>query len=278
MKFLNLSSGLQFTPAIACESFVFSGGEPHIRLSPLENPQQPVTITVQARTAADFILVLLANDALRRMGCSQIRLFMPYFPAARQDRAMTTGEPLSAKVYAQLLNAAGFDCVTVFDPHSDVAPALLDRCQSVDNFDFVSFVLRQLPDASSHTLISPDAGAARKIGKLADRLGLAKVVQCTKSRDVKTGQLSAPMVFSEDQQGADCLIVDDICDGGGTFIQLARALRAKNAGRLRLCVSHGIFSKGLDPLLEHFDHVFCTNSFYNGPSHPSLTVFDLASA
>jgi ribose-phosphate pyrophosphokinase len=109
-------------------------------------------------------------------------------------------------------------------------------------------------------LISPDGGALKKIYKVSEFLGGIEVVECSKSRDVKTGKLSGFKVYADDLEGKDCLIVDDICDGGGTFIGLADELKKKNAGKLYLAVSHGIFNKGFESLTV-FDKIFTTNSF-----------------
>lgn len=276
MYFLNLSPTLNFEPALTYASFVFNGGEPHIKISPTDAERgKPVCITVQARSANDLLMALLAKDALSRMGFGQVDLFIPYFPAARQDRVMVPGEPLTVKVFAAMINAAGFSKVTVFDAHSEVTAALLDRCQAIQNHAFIKKITETIPNPSQLTLIAPDAGAAKKIHHLASAIGWERVVQCDKVRDVKTGKLSAPQVFSDDLKGADCLIVDDICDGGGTFIQLAESLRAKNAGRLFLAVSHGIFSKGVTVLTDVFDGVFTTNSFYNESETEKLTIIQL---
>ena len=274
MKFLNLSNALHFEPAIAFKAFVFSGGEPHIKISDRVAGEQ-ICITVQARTTQDILMTLLAHDALIQMGASSVDLFIPYFPAARQDRLMVAGEPLSVRVYADLINAAAFRKVTVFDPHSEVAPALLRHCVPVNNHAFVQSIQEILGHNPHLVFVAPDAGSAKKIHHLSSALQWFNVVQCDKTRDIKTGLLSAPKVFSDDLQGADCLIIDDICDGGGTFIQLAEALKAKNAGRLYLAVSHGIFSKGIDVLQPHFERIFTTNSFYNGPSTPFIHVHTL---
>lgn len=278
MKYLNLSPALSLQPALPYESFSFSGGEPHLKIDPSGlKPGEPVCISVQARSADDVLRVLLAADAVQRLGVQQIELFIPYFPAARQDRVMVPGEPLSVKVYAGLINAAGFSRVTVFDAHSEVTPALLDRCQALNNHRFVAQVMEALPDAKHLTLVAPDAGSAKKMHHLAAALRWERVVQCDKTRDVRTGQLSGAQVFSDDLAGADCLLVDDICDGGGTFIALAAALRAKNAGRLYLAVSHGIFSKGIAAVTAHFDRVFTTNSFYQGTTTDEVLVMPFAS-
>ncbi|MEY3240527.1 MAG: hypothetical protein RIR11_1965 [Bacteroidota bacterium] len=275
MKFLNLSDALTLEPAIQFEAFIFNGGEPHIKITEALQTDDRVCITVQARSSNDIIKVLLARDALQRMGISNVELFIPYFPAARQDRLMVTGEPLSVKVFAGLINGAGFNKVTVFDPHSEVTPALLDRCQTIQNHGFISEVFERLKTAHQLTIIAPDAGSAKKIHHLSAALSCERVVQCDKTRDIKTGLLSAPKVFADDLKGADCLIVDDICDGGGTFIQLAAVLKQKNAGKLYLAVSHGIFSKGLEVFETHFDQIFTTNSFYNGTPNSLLQISKL---
>ncbi|WP_047788487.1 ribose-phosphate diphosphokinase [Tenacibaculum mesophilum] len=239
--------------------FTFSGGEPHIKIiSELENVSE-VTITHRIQSFNDIGTLLLATNALKNMGIAKLHVVLPYFPAARQDRLMISGEPLSIKVYADIINAQNFKSVTVFDPHSEVTPALLNNCKVIDNHKFIELVTQQLSE--DLTLISPDGGALKKIYKVAAYLQNYEVVECSKSRNVKTGQLTGFKVYADDLQGKDCLIVDDICDGGGTFLGLAKELKAKNAGNLYLTISHGIFSKGFDELEKHFTKIFTTDSF-----------------
>ncbi len=278
MVYANLCLALDFQPFSGGEhlpfkSFLFAGGEPHIKIQPGFDPARPVRIAQRVNSFQDFGLLCLAVDAMRRMGVRHIEAFIPYFPAARQDRVMVPGEPLSVKVYADLINALRLERVTVFDPHSEVTPALLEHCDVQSNHDFIQQVLAQLPDAP--LLISPDGGALKKIYKLSEYLGGQAVVECSKSRDVKTGQLTGFKVYSDDLQGQACLIVDDICDGGGTFIGLASALKAKNAGPLYLAVSHGIFSKGLEDLSACFSKIFTTDSIKN-IAHPAVTQIALS--
>lgn len=258
---LNLNPS--FTPLgennlIEYKSFLFAGGEPHIKISNNFDAALPITITHRINSFNDLGLICITVDALKRMGVKEINLFIPYFPAARQDRVMIPGEPLSVKVYADIINAMALASVTVFDPHSEVTPALLNNCITVSNHDFIRQVIAKI--GAEVKLISPDGGALKKIYKVSEFLGGAEVVECSKSRDVKTGKLSGFKVYAEDLAGADCLIVDDICDGGGTFIGLAEALKTKNAGRLYLAISHGIFSKGFDELGRYFEQIFTTDS------------------
>lgn len=256
------------------ETFTFSGGEPHIRFHPQDIAGvEEVTITHRLRSFDDLGVLLLAVDALRRAGIQHLEMVLPYFPGARQDRVMVAGEPLTVKVYAELLNALSLRKIYVYDAHSEVTPAVLDHCQVISNHRFIERVLQ---DLSIDKLVSPDGGALKKIYKLSAYLGGIDVVEGSKVRDVRTGKLSSFQVFTEPLEGADCLIVDDICDGGGTFIGLAQTLKEKGAGRLYLAVSHGIFKKGIAPLTEYFDHIYTTNAFRTVEAHPNLTQMDLA--
>lgn len=264
-----------FTPfgifkSIEYKTSTFPGGEPHLKICTDLRSVNSVQITHRIQSFNDFGLALLAIDALKRLGVKTIKLFIPYFPGARQDRIMTSGEALTVKVYTDILNATHLDEVCILDPHSDVTPALLNHCKTLNNFGFIEDVLRQIP-SKDLVLISPDHGAFKKTYKLASHLKKYKMVDCSKHRDLETGKLSHFSVHTSSLNGKDCLIVDDICDGGGTFIGLAKALKEKQAGRIYLAISHGIFSKGLEPLKKELTHIFTTNSFSSISSTEFIT-------
>ena len=244
---------------IQFESFTFSGGEPHIKIHSDLSKISEVTITTRIQSFNDLGLLLIAVDALRRMDVKTIHLFLPYMPAARQDRVMVSGEALSVKVYADVINSLNLDSVTVFDPHSEVTAALLNNCTVITNHVFIQEVIKNIN--SEVLLISPDGGALKKIYKVSEFLGGLPVVECSKKRNVKNGKLEGFKVYEDDLIGKDCLIVDDICDGGGTFIGLAEELKKKNAGKLYLAVSHGIFNKGVAILNQFFETIYTTDSF-----------------
>jgi len=274
-RYLNLDSS--FSPLgsqddIEFKSFIFSGGEPHIKISSDLSEVSHVTVTHRINSFNDMGLLLIAVDALKRSGVKNIDLLIPYFPAARQDRVMVAGESLSVKVYADLINAMNLNQVTIFDSHSEVAIALLNNCNAVSNHKFMEQVIASIGNVK---LISPDGGALKKIYKVSAFLDGMEVIECSKSRDVKTGQLSGFKVYADDLGGADCIIVDDICDAGGTFMGLATELKKKNVGKLHIAVSHGIFSKGLDNLTQYFDKIFTTDSIRNMEAHPQVVQIKL---
>lgn len=258
---------------IEFQIFTFSGGEPHIKINPSFDIENEITITHRLNSFNNLGLLCLTVDALNRMGAKISNLVIPYFPAARQDRVMVKGEPLSVKVYADIINNLGFKKVIVLDAHSEVTPALINNCDAITNHNFIKQVSEII--GSSVKLISPDGGSLKKIYKVSEFLGGIEVIECSKSRDVRTGKLTGFKVYADDLEGQNCLIVDDICDGGGTFIGLADELKRKNAGKLYLAVTHGIFSKGFGELESCFTHIFTTNSIKE-LSHNCLTQIKLS--
>ncbi len=254
------------TSGIKYKLVTFPDGQPHIKLE-TENIQPGHTCRIITRLAspADLLLALYANNTLLYCGFDKTELHVSYLMSARMDRVMTNGEPFSLKVIATILNAAGFSKIKIFDPHSEVCTALLDKSFAIDNIEFVRDAMADYrrknsnADLSRHCIVSPDAGALKKIHKVAAALDDIDVVECMKERDVKTGVLSGFKVFKESLAGKTCFIIDDICDGGGTFIGVAKALKDLGAEKTILVVSHGIFSRGID--IQHVDEAYCTNSF-----------------
>lgn len=249
----------------------FSGGEIQVRLpdpSPLYSGG--ITITARLTTPTSVMELLLVTDALRRQygWALQLDLICPYLPYARQDRVCAPGEALSLKVMCDLINGMNFDSVEVWDPHSDVAMALLERAHAVGQETFVS----RLTLGSGTLLVAPDAGAAKKIRAVSVATGLG-YIQARKVRDPLTGEISGTEIQWDrvSNYDVDLLIVDDICDGGRTFTELAKVLRTVTEGRILLFVTHGIFSQGLSVFDGLIDHVFTANAFPGVGAHPLLT-------
>lgn len=273
---LNLTPNFNPIPAsveIFFDKFKFSGGECHLKLHTptIVQNENYVIVTHRVNSMDNVMEVLMAKDALKRHGVNNIDLVMPYIPYARQDRTMDSGESFSLKVFATILNTANFNKVTCIDSHSDVAPALINNYNEISRIPYVKQAIDTLPD--DLLLINPDVGAKKKNLALAVKTG-KDLISCDKKRNTRTGTLYGFEVYADNLQGKPCLIVDDICDGGGTFIGLASELKKKNAGPLYLFVTHGIFSKGLDPLLSHFDHIYTTNSI-NDINNSKLTQIEV---
>lgn len=242
---------------IGYDSLTFSGGEEHIRLK-TPHGSGPVRIEARLWSSREIFQLLIITDALRRRGFHDIDLVLPYVSYARQDRVCNEGEALSVKVFCDIVNSQKYRSVEIWDPHSDVTPALLDRCQVYQQKYFVAKASNVYPNC---VLVAPDAGALKKTFEAAELIQ-GDYISATKHRDTKTGEITKVSVPYLMQDGKNYLIVDDICDGGRTFIEVSKAIRTQvPRAQVRLYVTHGIFSKGLDVLKPYIDHVYTANIF-----------------
>jgi len=248
------------------DSFTFSGGEEHIRFEKFDY-SKTIKIEIFARLidSSKLMQLMLAVDALKRLsnGTLPIELITPYFPYARQDRVCVEGEALAAAVMANIINILAFSKVTIWDAHSDVSPALLNNIENVEQ----TTLLTKCKDLSDRlatgelTLISPDAGASKKTIKIAEKFnGEPEVIQAQKVRNLKTGEIIKTEILG-DVKGKKVLIADDICDGGRTFVELAKALKSNGATEVSLFITHGIFSKGLAVFKDLIESIYTTDSF-----------------
>ncbi len=267
-----------FTPfpdleVLPYQYFIFPGGEPHIKIDAGKQRRPDLLITCRIRSFRELGKLMLCVDACNRLGFKRISLFLPYFPGARQDRINVAGEALTLKIYADVINGLNFERVYLFDPHSAQTQIFLNNCCILNNHLYINKVLKTLP--LNTLLVSPDAGAHRKLNELKESIRNIEIIKCTKQRNVETGKLSGFNVEANDLGQRPCLIVDDICDGGGTFLGIAKKLKEKNAGTLYLAVSHGIFSKGIDELLKFYTKIYTTDSFYSIITDEGLQQMEL---
>ncbi len=241
---------------VPVRSLVFPGGEVQVRIEGPASAQAAVAIRADVVDSVTLMALLLLTDAARRhYGDPAIDLVCPYLPYARQDRVAYPGEALSAAVACRMLNAQGYRSVEVWDAHSDVSLALLDRVRHRPASDFA------VPVATARdVIVAPDLGAARRAGECARLAGCA-LVHAEKTRSTDTGAITGTVVHGGPVGERDFLIVDDICDGGRTFTELARVLRPLTTGRVRLYVTHGIFSAGFDALAAGIDRIHVANPF-----------------
>jgi ribose-phosphate pyrophosphokinase len=226
------------------KKLIFPCGEMHIDLDTTWIEGNFIHVAFTFRKNEDIIELLLVCDAIKRAGAILNKLTIPYVPFARQDRINTNGECFSLAVFASLINGLNAREVLVTDPHSDVVAALINNCRIFPQHEvFVGW----LDGKSDFYLVSPDGGALKKIYKLAERVNCLGVIECSKNRNVKTGEITGVKVYADGRpaEGKDCYIVDDICDGGRTFIEVAKELKKLNPRKIVLMVTHGFFTKGL---------------------------------
>lgn len=242
--------------------FTFPGGEVGVNVNVTSIDRSVDNIYLSARVSSSDKLMgmFMATDALERVyPNAKIHLRMPYIPYARQDRVCNAGEALSIKAVARLINAQNYATVSVVDPHSPTAVALIDRCIVTDQFDVFGGIKQ---DWHKWTIVAPDMGASKKVEEFAKRVGAKGVICFNKTRELATGKITGMNCLDVIDPNEQYLVLDDICDGGRTFIELADHFNSGTT--LELAVTHGIFSKGVECVSNVYDKVHTTNSFYGG--------------
>lgn len=255
------------------KEFVFPAGEVSVKINANDHYYRdmecPQTILARIQCSDDLMKLAMLKDALERFDPQPIHLFLPYVPYGRQDRVCDKGESFSLKVFGRFINSLNFASVTVLDPHSNVTEGVIDRVKVLTqldainkNLDLIKMVLQIRP-----ALVSPDAGANKKTADIAEYFSYSEFIRADKLRDLSTGAIKEIVVYCDDLKGQDVVILDDLCERGGTFIGLAKALKAKNCGKIRLYVTHGVFAgEDKDTVLTNLtlggiDEIWTTNSY-----------------
>lgn len=222
------------------------------------------TITIKSRlnTFQDLELIICANQALKEIGVKSVKLNIPYCIGGRSDRKFVEGDINYIKtVIAPIINSQNFNKVTIMDPHSDVLEACINNFNKLSNWGLANMALKDI-GIDNVCLVSPDAGAYKKIFDVATWFNINDIVTASKVRDVKTGKILKTVVpLDKVDTDTKYVIVDDICDGGRTFIELAKIIIAQNQdAKIYLVVTHGIFSAGFEELNNYFEKIYTTNS------------------
>jgi ribose-phosphate pyrophosphokinase len=195
------------------------------------------TITWEFENEAEFMHVAQLQELISRYANETI-LELPYLPYARQDKEVGNYTTFALFTFAQLLNTLKFSKVKVFDPHNVELSADLIKNLEVE-MPYHGAILDEL-NASP---VYPDKGAAKRYCALPGAIVFDKV------REPLTGAIVGLTVDGLVAR-VPYLIVDDICDGGRTFIEVAKVLYKMGAAEVHLYISHGIFSKGLGVLRD----------------------------
>lgn len=266
MKELNLVYKEQSSINYRLDSF--PDGQQNVTILDKLN-KEDILVKSRLNNWKDLEVIIASVTSLRNLGIKEIHLYTPYFLGSRSDRQFEEGSNNYLKqIICPIINSLNLESITVLDGHSDVLEACLDNYKKESNEELVKFALGELYNYDSgnmdndFVLVSPDGGALKKVYKIADELEFkGSILTCSKSRDTN-GRLSKTQVkmYSE-YEYKDMIIIDDICDGGRTFINIAKELKlCGHLCNVYLIVSHGIFSAGYEELNKYFDGIYTTNS------------------
>ncbi len=228
-------------PLTGCSAKRFADNEIFVEI--MENVRGKDTFFLQSTSypANDHLMeLLIAIDALKRGSANRITAVIPYFGYARQDRKTGGRTPISAKLVANLITAAGADRVLTLELHAGQIQGFFDI--PVDNLSaapvFVPYIEDKFKGADI-CIVSPDVGGVVRARQFAKRLG-ADLAIIDKRRE-KAG-VSEVMNVIGDVENKVCILVDDIVDSGGTLCNAAIALGKQGAKESHAYVVHGVLS------------------------------------
>ena len=209
--------------------------------------------------------MLIMIDAFRRSSAARITAVVPYYGYARQDRKDKPRVPISAKLVANILSAAGTNRVLTMDLHKAQIQGFFDI--PVDHLFAAPVIIDYLSrlDYPKLTIVSPDAGGAERARAYAKRLDAELAI--IDKRRIDDGTAEVMNVIGA-VQGRTCFLQDDIVDTAGTITKAANALKANGADRVLACAVHGVLSGSAIDKIEKspIDKMIVTNTIPLSPA------------
>lgn len=232
---------------------LYPDNQPHVNISGIVEGEE-VKVICSIVDSITLMHLIEVSNALDNAFAKKKVLAIPYLMGARFDRLMQMGDSIDLKVVADLVNYCGFEKVYLYDVHSDTSTMLIKNAVNVNNIYLVKAY-----DKPNSILICPDAGAVKKVGKYFDwNKNITDVVYCNKRRDLSNGNLTLNVLEAHKCNDRDCVIIDDLCDGGGTFLGIASQI---DPSSLTLIVTHGVFSKGTKIFESEFNEIIVSDSY-----------------
>lgn len=222
----------------------------------------------------DLIRLLFVKKRLDEIQHESCKLLIHYMPYSRMDRKIE-GDLFTLKYVSQLINSLNFDTVFIVEPHSTVTIELLANSIAIyPALDWLPQLIKQLDFAGDDRIVFPDKGAAARY----IHSGYINSCVFEKKRNPQTGRIEAMELKAGDiPPGAKCIIVDDLCSGGGTFLWAGKILKEMGASAVYLVVTHcepRIFKGALLDEDSPIECVFTTKSMMN-TEHPKINYINL---
>ena len=266
---------------VPTDARTFANGEIYARFD--ESVRGSDAFVIQSHTAPinEWLMEqLIMVDALKRASAKRITVVAPFYPYARQDKKGRGREPISARLVADLFQAAGADRIMSVDLHAAQIQGFFDG--PVDHLFAMPVLLEHVKeklDSATLTVVSPDMGRVRVADIWSDKLG-APLAIIHKRRDPKVANQVSVHEIVGAVEGRVCLLVDDLIDTGRTIVKAAEALKAAGALSVVVAATHAVFSYPAVELLQSgaISSVVVTDTLPipEDKRFPSLTVLPIA--
>lgn len=264
---------------IATEISTFKNGEKRVWVKDTVQGQNVVLVQSFSHPTDEHIMeFLLLTDALERLGARHINLVIPWMGYSLQDKVFRQGEPIAAKVVANLVSNAYIKRVFLMDLHNSSTPGFF----AVPTFHisamelFVEYVHTHF-ESTQYVVASPDFGGLKRARVFADKLK-APLVNIDKQRDLATGEVTASGMSGGSVAGKTVLLFDDCILSGGTVVETAKLLKQQGAVAVHFLATHGLFVDGAEDRLQNseVDTVVTTNSITQQHSASKMVTVDAA--
>ena len=240
----------------------FPDGEVQISLEEFSHKEQ-IQVKCRITNAEDLFILMQVLDILDRHEVSYV-LSIYYLMGMRMNRVMDFNRPFTLKIVLNSLKNCNADNIEILEPHSDI------YYDYRFGGKFTELYIEGSPSNTvwhGYQMVLPDAGAKERY----DYQYVGTALTCSKVRDLTTGKILEIKIDNPEAiSDKPLLILDDLCDGGGTFCGIAKAFNSLGISkeRLNIAVTHMVNPKGIKNLLENFNHVWFTNSYKDWDNLP----------
>ena len=266
-------------PIIKCKIDQFSNGEKRIWINDKLRGENVALVQSFTHPVDEHIIeTLLIIDALERLDVRHINLVIPWMGYSLQDKVFRSGEPISAKVVADLISNAYVKRVLLMDLHNDSIPAFFNiPTNYLSGLDIFTQYIKDNFDLDQTIIASPDFGGLKRARTFAKKLGL-DLVNIDKTRDLTTGKVTAVNLHG-DVQGKIVVTLDDVIVSGGTVIKAAECLKQNGAKKVIFLSSHGLLTNNAAAKLQdsNIDQVIITNTIAHDQLPAKFEILDVAS-
>ncbi len=256
----------------------FTDGEIDVFVKDDVNNSNVFVVQSNSAPVNDNIIELsLIADALKRSGVQKITAVIPYFGYSRKEKQSRPGEPISAKVIADLLVASGVNKVICLDLHADSIVGFFNV--PVIYLSALEVLANRIKKEkfSNPIIVSPDVGGVKRARNFANLLNYPLVV-IEKRRDVGMRDKIEVLSMSGEIKGDTAIIIDDVISTGSTIIESANALKAKGVRKIIVCATHGVLAGNAIANLakSSINKLFITDSIEHKDESKKIEVVSIA--
>lgn len=242
----------------------YPDGQIQLVLEDLDDNKFHLVILTRICNSDDLFILMQLSDIVNRRGLS-CTLYITYLLAARTDRLFSWNTSFTLKIVMDVLKSFNSE-IMILDPHSEAANRLSDN--RVYEINFINMLINYtdiFDDSDNIVIVAPDEGAKDRLEHIVtSSIFRNPIIYCSKTRD-ESGKVTEVKVKSESpiqvNKKTRLIVIDDLCDGGGTFMAIAPELKRYEVKEIDLLITHSIQLDGLKKVSSVYDKVITSNSY-----------------